>query len=71
MRIVFATKGIGEDNEDSRLPRFEDSRHSDGFGVRGLGAAVGIVADFGFPRAELSLLRRRFIRLMVFDRFPH
>jgi hypothetical protein len=64
-------KGNGGNNEDSRLSRFEDSRHSDGFGVRGLGAAAGIVAGFGLPRAELSLLRRRFIRLMVFDRVPH
>jgi hypothetical protein len=71
MRIVFATTEIGGDNEDSILPRFEDTGHFDGFGVRRLGAAVGIVAGVGLPRAELTCLRRGFIRLLVRGRIPH
>jgi hypothetical protein len=71
MRIVFATTGIGGDNENSRLPRFEDTGHFDGFGVRGLGAAAGIVAGAGVPCAELTFLRRGFIRLLVLGGIPH
>jgi hypothetical protein len=71
MRIVFATPEIGGDNENSRLPRFEDTGHSDGFGVRGLGAVAGAVAGTGLPRAELTCLRRGFIRLLVLGGIPY
>jgi hypothetical protein len=71
MRIVSATTGIGGDNEYSRLPRFQEAGHFDGFGIRGLGAATGVVAGAGLPRPELTLLRRGFIRLLVLDGIPH
>jgi hypothetical protein len=71
MRIVLAATEIGGDNDNSNLPRFEDTGHFDGFGVRGLGAAAGIVAGAGLPRAELTFLRRGFIRLLVLGRIPY
>jgi hypothetical protein len=73
-------KKNGGDNEYSdhafgeisdQPPRFGDTRHSDGFGVRGLGAVVGIVAGFGLPWADVSCLLRGFIRLLIPDRTQH
>ena len=70
MLIVLTTRD-GGDNENSNYAfseisgRREGAGRSDGFGIRGLGVAAGIVTGFGLPRAELSFLRRKSIGLLM------
>jgi hypothetical protein len=69
--LIVCTPRDGGDNENSNYAFSEISGcldgagRSDGFFIRGLGAAAGIVTGFGLPRTELSFLRRKSIGLLM------
>ena len=79
MLIVCTTRDGGDnENSDYAFDEISGSRdgagRSHGFGIRGLGLAAGVVTGFGFPRAQLSFLRRKSIGLLMLfsaQRRPH